>query len=217
MKEEKSFHVIKTQIFDMEIRKSESNIEEVITKIALKIAKQGKGCIFVMMKNDFDYAPLLEQDIKPFKVIENQRRLEALALMDGACIIKEDRLIAYSANILNVKNYPGFGTRHSSSYTASLNGNTVILASEEDSKVRIFKDGKLIMQLDPFEKGIETKTGEVISVLESIGAGTLSAIGVGILVPTIGITIIPGIIVFSTSHYVFKLVGQLLDKKKSIN
>ena len=192
----------------------EPNVEEVLTKIALKIAKQGKGCIFIIMNTNFDYAPLLEQDVKPFKIVDNQRRLEALALMDGACIIKEGELIAYSANVLNVKNYPGYGTRHSASYTASQNGNVVILASEEDSKVRIFKDGKLIMQLDPFEKGIEHKTSEVVSVLESIGAGTLSAIGVGILVPTIGITIIPGIIVFSTSHYVFKLVGQLMGSKK---
>jgi hypothetical protein len=192
------------------------NIEETLTKIAIKIAKQSKGCIFVIMKNKFDYAPMIEQDIKPFSVYENQRRTEALALLDGACIISpEGDLIAYSANILYVKTFVGYGTRHGAAYTASHNGNTVIMASEEDSKVRIFKDGKLIMQVDPFEKGIEARTKEVVSILESIGAGTLSAIGVGVLVPTIGITLIPGIIVFSTSHYVFKFVAQLLGKDKN--
>lgn len=191
------------------------NIEETLTKIALKIAKSGKGCIFVIMNNKFDYSPLIEQDIKPFSVFENQRRVEILGLNDGACIISpEGNLIAYSANILNVKTFIGFGTRHSSSYTASFNGNTVIMSSEEDHKVRIFKDGKYIMQIDSHEKGIETKTKEIVSVLESIGAGTLGAVGVGIFAPAIGLSIIPGILIFGTSHYVFKFVGQLLNRDK---
>jgi hypothetical protein len=191
------------------------NIEETLTRIALKIAKSGRGCIFVIMNNKFDYAPLIEQDIKPFSVYENQRRTELLGGNDGACIISpEGNLIAYSVNILNVKTFTGFGLRHSSGYTASMNGNTVIISSEEDKKVRIFRDGKLIMEIDPFSKGIESRTKEVVSILESIGAGTLSAIGVTAFIPMVGITLIPGIIVFSTSHYVFKFVGQLLNKDK---
>jgi hypothetical protein len=191
------------------------NIEETLTRIALKIAKSGKGCIFVIMNNKFDYAPLIEQDIKPFSVYENQRRTEILGLNDGACIISpEGNLIAYSINILNVKTFTGFGLRHSSSYSASFNGNTVIMSSEEDKKVRIFKDGKLIMQIDALEKNIETKTKEVVSILESIGAGTLGVVGVGIFAPAIGLSIIPGILIFGTSHYVFKFVGQLLGKDK---
>jgi len=202
----------------MEIRMPEPNVEEVLTKIALKIAKSGHGCIFVIMKNGFDYATFIEQDIIPFKVIDNQRRLEALSMVDGACIINEQGyLIAYSANILNVKTFPGFGSRHSSSYTASFNGNTVILSSEEDSKVRIFKDGKLLMELDPYTKGIETKTKEVVSILESIGVGTLSAVGVAAFLPAISISLIPGILIFGSSHYAFKLVGQLMDKNKKLS
>jgi hypothetical protein len=70
------------------------------------------------------------------------------------------------------------------------------------------------MQLDPKEKGIENKTKEIVSVMESIGAGTIGAVGVGILAPAIGISLIPGILIFGTSHYVFKFVGQLMDKEK---
>ena len=199
----------------MEVKMPEPNIEEVLTKISLKIAKSSHGCIFVIMRNKFDYEPLLEQDIKPFKVAENMRRTEAVALLDGSCIITPDgNLIAYSANILNVKNYTGYGTRHSAAYTASQNGNTVILSSEEDSKVRIFKDGKLIMQLDPFAKNIEKNAKEAISILESVGVGALSAVGVALLVPSIGISLLPGILIFGSSHYAFKLVGSLLDKNK---
>lgn len=107
-----------------------------------------------------------------------------------------------------------FITGNSAAYTASQNGNTVILASEEDSKVRIFKDGKLLMELDPFAKNIEKNTKEAISILESVGVGALSAVGVAILAPAIGISLIPGILIFGSSHYAFKLVGSLLDKNK---
>jgi DNA integrity scanning protein DisA with diadenylate cyclase activity len=190
------------------------NIEETLTRIALKIAKQNKGCIFVIMNNKFDYTPLIEQDIKPFSVYENQRRTELLASNDGACIISpEGNLIAYAVNILNVKTFTGFGLRHSSSYTASFNGNIVIMSSEEDSKVRIFKDGKYIMQIDAKEKNIENKTKDIVGILESIGAGTIGAVGVGILAPTIGLSIIPGILVFGSAHFAFKYVGQLMSKK----
>src|SRR3989344_5736425 len=98
---------------------------------------------------------LMEKEITA-NMLENQRRLEALALLDGACIVdKNGSLIAYSAKIINTKVFKGFGTRHSAAYTASLNKNVAILASEEDRKIRIFKNGKLIMQIDPMEKNIE--------------------------------------------------------------
>lgn len=193
------------------------NIEETLTRIALKIAKQKKGCILVIMNNKFDYAPLIEQDVKPFSVFDNQRRTEALAIIDGACIISpEGELINYASNIMNTKTYSGYGTRHAAAYTASHNGNIVIMASEEDGKVRIFKDAKLIMQLDSTEKGIEQKTGEIANFLESFGAGTLASIGVGVLVPTVGITLIPGIIIFTSAHYAFRLIGDMMNKNKKV-
>jgi len=192
------------------------NIEEILTRIALKLAKQGKGCIFVIMHNKFDYSALIEQDVKPFFIRDNQRRTEILAQLDGACIITlEGQLIAYAVNIMNVQTYSGYGLRHSSSYTASQNKNIVIMSSEEDQKVRIFKDGKLIMEVDPHMKGIESHTKDVVSVLESIGAGTIGAFGVTALMPSIGISLIPGIIVFSTSHYIFKFTQQLFSRRNN--
>ena len=55
----------------MEIENKKENIEETLTRIALKIAKQNKGCIFIIMNNKFDYSPLIEQDLKFFSVYEN--------------------------------------------------------------------------------------------------------------------------------------------------
>jgi DNA integrity scanning protein DisA with diadenylate cyclase activity len=187
-------------------------VEKILVDIALKICKQRKGCMFVIMNNPFDYAPLIEQDIKPFSIFDNQRRLETLALVDGACIINpQGNLIAYAVQILNVKPRGYGGTRHQASYTASLNGNIVIISSEEDAKVRIFKEGKLVIQIDSLEKNIETRTSEAVSFLESIGVGTIGTIGVSVLAPSFGLTLIPGVIIFGTAHY---LSQKLFDKKR---
>ena len=185
------------------------NIEKTLIDIAIKIAKQEKGCLFVIKINGLNFDTLLPQDVKPFYILENQRRLEALALLDGACIVdKNGSLIAYSAKIINTKVFKGFGTRHSAAYTASLNKNVAILASEEDRKIRIFKNGKLIMQIDPMEKNIESKTKEAVNVLESIGAGSIATIGASVLAPTLGITLIPGIVIFGSTYYLVKLIQK---------
>jgi hypothetical protein len=189
-------------------------VEKILVDIALKICKQHKGCIFVIMNRKFDYAPLIEQDIKPFNVFENQRRAETLALVDGACIVSpEGQLIAYACQILNSKPFGYGGTRHSSAATASLNGNVSILSSEEDQKVRIFKNGKLVIQLDALEKNIETRTHEAVSLLESVGMGTLGTIGVSVLAPSFGLAIIPGVIIFGTAHYLSQKLVDHINKK----
>ena len=202
----------------MEISITNKKVEKALIDVALKICKQKKGCMFIIENNKFDYAPLLEQDFKPFSIFDNLRRVELLGMWDGACIINpEGILTSYAIQVLNVKPSGFGGTRHQASYTASLNDNLVIMSSEEDQKVRLFQNGKLILQLDSLEKGIETKTNEVVSILESVGAGTLGAVGVGLLLPTVGITLVPGILIFGSSHYAFKFMGLLLDKNKKDN
>ena len=184
-----------------------NEFEKVVIDVALKIARSGKGCLIVIKKNEVKYDLLIKQDVKPFDIVKEQRRLETLALIDGACIVDLDgNLIAYAAKIKNTKVFPNYGTRHAAAYTASLNNNTSILASEEDRKIRIFKNGKLVMQIDALEKGIEKKTGEIVTLLESVGVGSIAAIGTTLLAPALGITIIPGIIVFGSAYYLAKML-----------
>jgi len=186
-----------------------AKVEQVLLEISIKIAKQEKGCLFVIKQNGLEYETLIAQDIKPFNIIDNQRRLEALALLDGACIIdKKGYLIAYSAQISNTKTFKGFGTRHSAAYTASINKNIAILASEEDKKIRVFKNGKLLMQIDPMEKNIEQRTKEAVNVLESIGVGSIATIGASVIAPTLGITLIPGIVIFGSTYYLIKMLQK---------
>ena len=203
-------------------------IEKVLIQICLKIAREKKGCIFVIKLKDLQYTLLMPQDLPNFNILEenNHRRLEILALQDGACIISpEGNLIAYSAKISNTKPFTGFGTKHSAGYSASLKGNISILASEEDGKVRMFENGKM-MQLDPLERGIDKNVNKAFDIFKSIGVGTagVAAMGaVSTLVPSMApyvlILAIPGLLIFTSLHAAvnyFKNPESKSERRKKI-
>ena len=192
-------------------------IEKKLIDSALRIVKDGEGCLYVIKLKDFNYEPLVPNDMQPFSIFEdaNQKRMDILAKMDGACIINEQgELLAYGMKINNTVAFQGFGTRHSAAYTASLNGNISIMGSEENKKVRIFKNGEMIMQIDALETGIEHKTSQAVGLLESIGIGALGTIGAGLIIPAMAIAIIPGILIFGSSHFLLKHLLNISNGSK---
>lgn len=132
----------------MEKKKSyEEELKELLIQVCLRIAKRGEGALFIV--GEADYKPLVEQSVPSFRVIDNPKLLESLALMDGAIIInKKGFLEAYGVMIKSKKTFKNFGTRHSAAISASKKDNLVIIVSEEDKKVRIIQEGKMVMQLD---------------------------------------------------------------------
>ena len=172
-------------------------LNEEIVKVCLKIIKRGEGALIVIGK--VDYTPLVKQEVPSFNIIDNPKLLESLALMDGAVIIKPNGMLeAYGVKIqTGLKVLMNFGTRHNSGLSASMrNGNISYVVSEEDSKLRIFKLGKLIMEIDGKQKDIEKRIPEINKIMESIGWGTAGMIGAGLLAPVIGITIVSGLTIF---------------------
>lgn len=188
-------------------------IEEKLIYIAIKLARRGEGGLFVIVSGKKpEFKTLVEQNIKPFNVtqMKNEKLVESLAMIDGAVIInREGELTAYGAMIRNSVPFKGFGTRHAAALTASKNGNTSILSSEEERKVKIFKNGKYIMQLDALERGIEKEVPSISRFFESVGAGFLGTLGAATLIPGWGVTIIPGVIIFGGSYYALR---SILDK-----
>lgn len=183
-------------------------LEEELIRIGLKIAKRGEGALFII--GDTEYDSLVEQNVPPFKIIENPKLLESLAMMDGAVIIdKEGLMKAYGVMVKSTKTFKNFGTRHSAAISASVGSNIAILVSEEDKKIRILKDEKMIMQIDSLEKNVEQSVQGAVSLLESVGAGAVGTIGAGILVPTLGLAMLPGIVIFGSAYY----LGKLLTNK----
>ena len=186
--------------------KSKNQIEEVIVEVALKIAKRGEGALFVI--GEVDYETLVDQNIPSFKIVNNPKLLESLALMDGAIIINKDGFLkAYGAMIKSTSTLKNFGTRHSAGVTASKNSeNFVAIVSEEDKKIRILREGKIVMQIDALQKDIEKSVSQVVKLLESIGAGTIGTIGASILVPSWGLALLPGVIIFGSTYYLSKFL-----------
>lgn len=189
---------------DKELKK----LQEILIEVGLRIAKRGEGALFVV--GDVEHSTLVEQSVPPFKVTENPKLLESLALMDGAVIIDKSGIMkAYGAMIKTTKTFRNFGTRHSAALTAAKGNNLVVIVSEEDKKIKILKKGKLIMQIDALQKNVESDVSKAVELLESIGAGTIGTIGTSLLVPTLGITLLPGIIIFGSAYY----LGKILTKK----
>ncbi|MFA4953049.1 MAG: DNA integrity scanning protein DisA nucleotide-binding domain protein [Candidatus Pacearchaeota archaeon] len=188
-------------------KKEFKKLEEVLIQVGLRIAKRGEGALFVV--GDVEYKPLVDQRVPPFAVVNNPKLLESLALMDGAVIIDfNGRLKAYGVKIKSTKVFKNFGTRHSAALSAAKKGNLVVVISEEDRKVKILKEGKMVMQLDALQKDVEKTVPGAVDFLESIGAGTIGAIGTSLLVPTLGLTLLPGVVIFGSAYYLIKFLSK---------
>jgi len=189
-----------------------------IIETCIKIARRGEGALVVYGKlSSKAHKPLIKQNVKPFKIETNPKLFESLALIDGAVLVNDEgKVYAYGTKIKSTRILKNFGTRHSAGLSASAySGVEVFVVSEEDRKVRIFKNKKLIIQIDALEKGMEKKSSEINNLLESIGIGTLGTVGTAILAPAIGISLIPGVIIFGGAYYLIKRIKES-EKKKQI-
>lgn len=186
-------------------------LEEALIQVGLRIAKRGEGALFVV--GEAKYKPLVEQSVPPFKAVDNLKLLESLALMDGAVILdKKGYVKAYGVMIRATRTFKGFGTRHSAALSASRKAKLVVLVSEEDKKVRIIKNEKMIMQIDATQKNVEKEVSDAVNILESVGAGTIGMIGTSLLVPAFGLALLPGIVVFGGAYYLGKKLHRQFTK-----
>jgi DNA integrity scanning protein DisA with diadenylate cyclase activity len=188
--------------------KISQKIQETLIQVGLRVAKRGEGALFVVGKTE--YKPLVDQTVPPFNITENPKLLESLALMDGAVIINLNGLMeAYGVRIKSERILKNFGTRHSAALSAAKGDNLVVVISEEDKKIRILKKGKMVMQLDALQKGVEKNVPRAVNVLESLGAGAVGVIGTSLLLPAAGVAFLPGIIAFGSAYY---LIRRLFKK-----
>jgi DNA integrity scanning protein DisA with diadenylate cyclase activity len=191
----------------MDSKKEDKKLEETLIQTGLKIAKRGEGALFVVGK--IEYKPLVNQTIPPFKAVSNPKLLESLALMDGAVIINEKGYVtAYGVMIKSKRTLKNFGTRHSAGLSAAKGNNLVVIVSEEERKIKILKKGKMIMQIDALQKNVEKNVSVAVKTLESIGAGTIGTIGTSLLLPALGISFLPGVIIFGSIYYISKEISK---------
>jgi hypothetical protein len=129
-------------------------------------------------------------------------------MIDGAVIINHNGIVVdYGVKVGTKKVLKGFGTRHAAAYSASFFKSTIaILVSQEERKIKIFSKGKVVAKIDALEKGIEKKVEKAHEILESIGIGTISSLSLTALAPSLGVAIVPGILLFGIPYYVFKKI-----------
>lgn len=191
--------------------KKSKKVEEKIIEVAIELARKGEGALFVIGEK-VEYERLIKQPLEIFNVNDKgaDKLLKSFATIDGAVIInKKGDVVAYGAMIKKPKAYIGYGTRHAAAMTASKKGsNIAILCSEEERKVKIFKQGKLVMQIDPLQKNVEKNIPQMVNILETIGAGFIGTIGATALAPSLGISLIPGVIIFGASYFALKKISE---------
>jgi DNA integrity scanning protein DisA with diadenylate cyclase activity len=191
-------------------------VQQKVLEAAIELARKGEGALFVI-GNNVSYSSLIKQKMQKFSVFDDGARkmLVSLATIDGAMIINSNgEVIAYGAMIKKARPVIGYGTRHAAASAASKDGNIAILCSEEERKVKIFKEGKFVLQMDALQKNIEKEIPEVTALLESVGAGLIGTIGVAALAPALGITLLPGVIIFGASYFAIKkILTWHLDEK----
>lgn len=194
---------------------NKKKVQEIVIQAAIELARKDEGALFVI-GDKIKYDLMLKQKIVRFNVFDEGARklLVSLGTLDGAVIINnEGEITAYGVMIKKAKPYMGYGTRHAAAFTASQSNNISVLASEEERKVKIFKNGKFVLQLDALQKNIEKEIPQVTTLLESIGVGFLGIVGVTVIAPALGIALLPGVIVLGASYYAIKEMFSHLKKK----
>jgi len=203
----------------MQDRPETKKIKEEIIKSLIKIAREGgkeAGAIVVLGGSPMYKSLKKKKNIKPFYILDDIELFENRAMKDGATIIDEYGIMRDYAVMLQCnKVVVGHGTRNSASISASLHKGVicVFLASATEKKVKIFEKGKLIMQIDALEKGIEKKVPEINQFLESIGFGTIGSLSATAITTTagiVGISFIPGVLIFGGLYALIKNIPKLI-------
>lgn len=165
------------------------NVLSDVIVMASEMANQKKGSLFIVSDNftkrhyDLLYPELFKgKKVKIFKD-ETKILVKSLCDLDGGILIDlKGTVQAYGVKVKKTKILRGHGTRHSAARGASMTKNTmVILSSEEDGLLRIFKAGELLAEINPdtgknrnfFQKVSETFSKPDIQVATSGGFASL--------------------------------------------
>jgi hypothetical protein len=153
------------------------NKKDTIAQVMLlttEMAKDRKGSFVVLTKNNISskyemlYPDLFKGKNINLKEKETKTLIMNLLLMDGAVVMDySGKIITYGAKIKKTKIVLGHGTRHSAARGISECKDVLaIISSEEDGRIRVFKQGKLIGEINP-ETGKNRKFFEKLGELFS--------------------------------------------------
>ena len=171
-----------------------------ILRIAKSIARSKKGALFIIaQKEKFKglyetlYPQLFKENSLNIKGID--KVIEKLATLDGAILISDNgKLIAFGAKLKKSKPVIGFGTKHAaaSGTTEYIKKSTAVLVSEELNWIKIFQNGKIIMEMDPNTETPIPLANKIAAFLSNRDTALLTAAGVSTAILGFAPTIIIG-------------------------
>lgn len=140
--------------------------------------------------------------------------IRKLASLDGAIVVDNRGLMrSYGVTLTNSNSFSGHGKRHEFAKGTSIACPevTCILTSEEDRRIRIFRHGELVVNIDSRSRLPLTTKDKITELLTSRTSQTLIASGVAASILTLNP--IPAIITITGSHL---LINEGVDRIKNV-
>ncbi len=193
------------------------SVYEKILPIAKKIARSKEGALFIIAKPkkfektyDVLYPQLLTRHFLNEEGIE--KVIEKLATLDGAVLIGDNgEIIAYGTKLKKSKAIPGFGTKHAAAagITEYIKGSTAILVSEEVNWIKVFQNGKIVIEMDDEDtpKSLDEK---IVSFLSDGDTALLTAAGISTAL--LGPVAIAPLIVVGGTYLAIKTATGVIKK-----
>lgn len=194
------------------------DVYEGVIAVAKDIAKSKEGALFLITKPSKVrglYKPLFPQvHDKKFQITKqgSGKVLEKLATLDGAMILSEEgHLHAYGVKLAKSKPVAGHGTKHAaaSGMTAHIKNSTAILVSEEDHLIRVFQDGKCILEMDDKEKP-KAVQDKIISFITDGDTALLTAAGVSTAI--LGTAALGPLVIVGGTYLAIKTASGVIKK-----
>jgi|SRR3989338_2314905 len=160
-------------------------VYNLILEISKNLADQKKGALFVLAPKEKltnIYECLYPKILSNHSIFDKGAKalIEKLAELDGAFLLSHyGELVAYGARIKKSIPIKGYGTKHAaaSGITQKIKGSTAILVSEETNWIKIFREGRIILEMDGTKKSPPTLTHKVMSFLTDNDTALITTAG----------------------------------------
>tara|TARA_Y100000310_G_C20614508_1_gene779894 strand:+ start:282 stop:884 length:603 start_codon:yes stop_codon:yes gene_type:complete len=190
--------------------------EEVLT-ISKRLARKKEGALFIISRErdlKRTYELLYPQLVKKRSLHEEGMHhvLEKLSTLDGATILTpRGKILAYGAKINKTRAVQGYGTRHAaaSGITRKARDSTAILVSEESGWIRIFQNGKVVLETDA-EENPRSVQEKVVSFLTDKDTALLTAAGASTAI--IGSAAVAPVLVVGGTYLAIKTAAGVIKK-----
>lgn len=200
-----------------------SKINDVVDRCINLSYNQFEGCCFAIeskhpLKKYFKSSNqlLYKKNARRLSVLNKKDLsiIRRLAGLDGAMIINnKGELMHVGATLVHSRNFINHGKRHAFALgtTKVVNDVVCILASEEDRKIRTFRNGVCVAEIDGLTKMPINTRRKVTEILTSRTTGLI--VGSGIAASVLTLNLIPAIVTISGAQ-IITYVG--FDKIKEI-